>query len=171
MHVTDCFQLGVIKRPYSFKGELVAKLLVDEGDHYIGADRLFILEGGDLVPYFVNRFTTRPKSEFRLKLEDVDSEKEAKRLSGKGIYLPLSEKQHQDAEHTSWVDYLVVDAQAGELGRISAVLDIPGNPQLEVTQAAHEFLIPLNAQFITEVNDDTQTIHTDLPEGLIDLDD
>ena len=128
MHVSDCFQLGVIKRPYSFKGELVAKFLVDEGDRYTASKRLFVLEGEDLVPYFVDRFTTRPKSEFRLKLEDMDSEAEAKRLSGKGIYLPLSEQQHQEAEHTTWVDYLVVDAQAGELGRITAVLDIPGNP-------------------------------------------
>ena len=171
MHVSDCFQLGVIKRPYSFKGELVAKFLVDEGDRYTASKRLFVLDGEDLVPYFVDRFTTRPKSEFRLKLEDMDSEAEAKRLSGKGIYLPLSEQQHQEAEHTTWVDYLVVDAQAGELGRITAVLDIPGNPQLEVTQAAHTFLIPLNAQFITQVNEKGKTLRTNLPEGLIDLDD
>lgn len=64
---------------------------------------------------------------------------------------------------------LLVDQNAGEIGHITEVLEMPQQEMAAVQYQGREVLIPLNEQFIIEVDHATQKVLMDLPEGLLNL--
>lgn len=169
MKKEDCFKLGVIIKPFSFKGEVVARFEVSDPMAYAEIERVFLEESGSLIPYFIYKSSHKSKDQFRFGLEDVENEADAKALVGTPIYLPLDEQVHEEEIGPELVGYEVEDQQLGKLGTVIEFIDLPNNPQLEVSDEEKEFLIPFQDAFIKSIDGDKRVIQTDLPEGLIDL--
>lgn len=169
MKKEDCFRLGVIIKPFSFKGEVVARFEVSDPMAYGELDRIFLEDSGSLVPYFITRSSHKSRDQFRFGLEDVSTEADARSLVGSSIFLPLEELVHEEALGPELVGFSVVDEKLGALGTVINYMDLPNNPQLEVSDDSREFLVPLQDAFIRAIDTHTKVISTDLPEGLIDL--
>ena len=90
MKKSDCFYLGKIVRPYSFKGELLIKLDTDEPEIYSNLDALFIEIRKSLVPYFIQSSRLHKSDLLRVKFEDIDDEEDALRHLKCDVYLPLT---------------------------------------------------------------------------------
>ena len=73
------------------------------------------------------------------------------------------------ADSQSCIGYTVIDQQLGELGILDAILDFDQNPLLQVKNGRTEILIPLQSEFILDIDDRSQTIRVNTPEGLVDL--
>ena len=90
MNKDHCFLLGKITKPFSFKGEVVLWMDVDDSSAYLDVQTLWIPQQSILVPYAV--ISLKPnKDRFVVQLADVTTEDQAKGLSGKDVWLPLSE--------------------------------------------------------------------------------
>lgn len=175
MNVEDCFELGVIARMYSFKGEVILHIDSDYPEDYYDLDMFYLLINNKLVPFFIDSITPTNKiNQIRVKLEDVDSEEQAERIVKKKVMLPLSELPELDSDQFYYheiIGYKVIDEKEGEIGSVVEVLETPGNTLLEVKMMSSDQtgLFPLNDDTFVRVNKDNKEIILNIPEGLIEL--
>lgn len=172
MKKEDCFYLGKLVKKYSFKGELLAKLDTDEPDIYNNLDAVFVELKGQLVPYFIEASQLHKSELLRIKFEDVETEAEADALLKSGLYLPLEFLPKLEGDKFYYheiMNFQVIDENFGLVGTIKGINDSTAQALFEIDRDGIEILIPMNDEFIKEVNKKTKTIKVRTPEGLIDL--
>jgi len=172
MKKEDCFYLGKIVKKYSFKGELLAKLDTDEPELYENLDAIFIDLRGNLVPFFVESSQLHKSDLLRLNFEDVDSEADADALLKCDLYLPLDLLPKLEGNKFYFhevIGFKITDENFGEVGIIKSVNDITAQALFEIDRNNIEILIPMNDEFIVNVDRENKTVYVNTPEGLIDL--
>ena len=173
MNQDQCFLLGKITKPFSFKGEVVLWMDVDDKAAYMDVTTLWIPQQSILVPYAVESLKVN-KDRFVVRLSDVHTEEQAKGLSGKDVWLPLTdmaplpEGKFYFHEVQGWT---AVDRATNQaVGIIQHVVDQGAYPMLEVDFGEGNLgFIPLPEHVDVEVNRHAQTLVLDLPDGLLDV--
>ncbi|GLB51498.1 ribosome maturation factor RimM [Neptunitalea chrysea] len=172
MRKEDCFYLGKIVSKFSFKGEVLIKLDTDEPELYKNLESVFLQIGRNLVPFFIERLSLHKSNLLRIKFEDVDSEADAEALMKTELYLPLSflpELTGNKFYYHEIVGFTMNDVNYGVVGIITGVNESSAQPLFEVEDEGNQILIPMNDDFIVEVNRNKKQIVVQTPEGLIDL--
>ncbi|MFD1017311.1 ribosome maturation factor RimM [Winogradskyella rapida] len=172
MKKDDCFYLGKIVKKYSFKGELLAKLDTDEPDLYDQLEAIFVDLRGNLVPFFVESSQLHKSDLLRLKFEDVDTEADADALIKTDLYLPLDLLPKLEGDKFYFhevIGFKIKDQNFGAVGTITGINDSTAQALFEIDRDGIEILIPMNDEFIVNVDREQQTIEVKTPEGLIDL--
>ena len=84
----EVFKIGQFAKPHGIKGELSlvtnSDVLEDAEDPYIVCEM-----DGILVPFFVEDFRYKTDTVVLVKLEDVNSEEDARMFVGKEVFYPL----------------------------------------------------------------------------------
>ncbi|MFT5215396.1 MAG: 16S rRNA processing protein RimM [Glaciecola sp.] len=172
MQKEDCFYLGKIVTKYSFKGELLAKLDTDQPELYEHLDAIFVQVRNNLIPFFVESSQLHKSDLLRVKFEDVDTEGDADALIKSELYLPLKflpKLEGNKFYYHEVIGFKITDKTFGEIGIITAINDSTAQALFEVDRNGIDILIPMNDEFIIEVNRKTQTITVETPPGLIEL--
>ncbi len=172
MQKEDCFFVGKIVKKFSFKGELLVKLDTDEPEQFIEMESVFVELHKNLIPFFIQESALHKSELLRVKFEEVDSEEAADALLGKDLYLPLDllpKLSGNQFYYHEIIGFKVIDAAYGPVGIITGVNDSTAQPLFEIDHEGKEVLIPVNDQFIVEVDRAGKTLHLNTPEGLIDL--
>ena len=155
----EVFKIGQFAKPHGIKGELSlvtnSDVLEDAEDPYIVCEM-----DGILVPFFVEDFRYKTDTVVLVKLEDVNSEEDARMFVGKEVFYPLDAVDEED---------LVTDVQKGYLGEITDVDETTINVLLRVDHKGEELLIPAVEELITEADHEARSLTVSWPEGLIDL--
>lgn len=105
------------------------------------------------------------------KLVDINSEEEARKLNGLKLSL-FEEDAGEDDEEVSYEDlsgFTVVDRKEGTVGIIEKVDEYPMQLLAMCHYNGQEVLIPLNETIVIEIDKDSKTVTTELPEGLLDI--
>ena len=173
MNQDQCFLLGKITKPFSFKGEVVLWMDVDDAAPYIHVTTLWIPQQNILVPYTIESIKAN-KDRFVVRLSDVTTEDQAKALSGKDVWLPLEEMAPLPSgkfyfhEVRGWT--AVNRANGQSVGIIVHVVDQGAYPMLEVEFGEGNLgFIPLPDHIHIDVKREEKTLILDLPEGLLDV--
>lgn len=172
MRKEDCFYLGKIVRKFSFKGELLAKLETDEPEEYEEMESVFVNFNDNLVPFFIESCQLHKSTLLRINFEDVDTEEDADDLIGAELYLPLDllpKLRGNQFYYHQITGYTVEDINYGTVGTIKSVNDNTAQALFVIENKDKEVLIPINDEFIEEVNHDKKLIVLNTPEGLIDI--
>ncbi len=172
MKKEDCFYLGKIVSKFSFKGEVLIKLDTDEPQSYVKMESVFVDYNDNLVPFFIDKSALHKSDLLRVKFEDVDSEEDADDLMKADIYLPLSllpKLKDDQFYYHEIIGFKVMDTTFGEVGIIKSINDSTAQALFEIDRNGTEVLIPMNDEFIGEINKTSKTIEVTTPEGLIDL--
>jgi 16S rRNA processing protein RimM len=172
MKKEDCFYLGRIVKKYSFKGELLAKLDTDQPELYEYLDAMFVQVRNNLIPFFIESSQLHKSDLLRIKFEDVDSEADADALLKSELYLPLEFLPKLEGNKFYFhevIGFNITDKSFGNIGVIKAINDSTAQALFEVDRDGIEILIPMNDEFIVEVNRKNKTITVETPPGLIDL--
>lgn len=169
---TDCENIGFFRKTHGVHGELVLEFEAHFEFSVEEAVRFFVELEGLLVPFFLKKDGLRFRSANSaiVKLNWVDTEKYAKRLSGSSVYLYKTEivDEPEESFESEFENYLLIDEKIGEIGIISQVDDYAGNIVITVNYRGEELLIPYNDNLLVEVNESQKYIVLNLPEGLID---
>ena len=172
MTTEDCFYLGKIVRKYSFKGELLIKLDTDEPALYENLDAVFIFVGNSLIPFFIESSQLHKSDLLRVKFEEVANEEDADTIMKSDVYLPLELLPKLEGNKFYFhevIGFTMIDTNFGNVGNITAINDNTAQALFEIDRDGTEILIPMNDEFIVEVNREKKTITVETPEGLIDL--
>lgn len=172
MNLKDCFFIGTIVSKFSFKGEVLVKLDSDDPEIYENMESVFIALGGKPVPFFIEKCSLHKSDLLRIKFEDVSSETDAEALMKHKLYLPLSFLPKLSGNQFYFhevIGFTVKDVHYGEVGTIVGVNDTTSQALFEIERDGKQILIPMNDDFLVEVNRKNKTIVVQTPEGLIDL--
>ena len=168
VNTDTCYKIGVITRTHGTRGELSMNFTDDVWDR-ADASYVFLMIDGILVPFFLEAWRFRSDSVALLKFQDIDTSESAQEWVGCEVWFPHSlTPEPTDADTYTWrsfTGWTIIDQEAGELGTIDHVEDTTANTLFCV--GTH--LIPANEAFITSIDAKTRTIHTKLPQGLLEL--
>ncbi len=168
----DCFRLGHVARLHSFKGEVSIYLDVDDPKDYNELESVFVEFDGKLIPFFLERIQLKQKNFAVVKFEDIEREDQAKKLIKCNLYLPkeaLPELGKDEYYFFEIENFSVIDEQHGEIGKVVRVLDLSGNPLIQIDFNGSEILIPKQDKFLKSIDWDKKMIHVVVPEGLIEM--
>ncbi|MCY1518209.1 Ribosome maturation factor RimM [compost metagenome] len=171
MNKEEAFYIGYLTKTKGLKGEVQ---LFFEFDNYeqLDLDVLFIDINTKMVPFFVASCKLYENSTGLFYFEEIDHIDKAKSLLKKKVYLPLSKLPERDPDDFTYNDlrgFLVVDENHGTLGEITAVHEYPQQFVAAFLYQETEVLFPLNEDIILEIDEERNTLHVDLPEGLLDI--
>jgi 16S rRNA processing protein RimM len=168
----DYFELGHFSRTVGLKGHLVLHPESDNPEYYAGEECLYVEENGQYLPYFVEEIKWESKGYFRVKLEEMHSEDDARRMVRKAVFLPLSrlpELEKDQFYYHEVIGFDVVDTKLGKVGTVVDVWDQSAQALFVIKNGEIQHLIPIVDDFLVEVDKTKGLITTQLPEGILDL--
>jgi len=170
MNKTDCFYLGKITKPFSYKGELVVFLDVDQPLEYAKLDAVYIEIGNQLVLYAIDAIRIN-NNKAVVRFADTTVE-HSEQLIGKELYLPLTSLPPLEGNKFYYheiIGFNVEDKVFGTLGPVTQVIDNSRQALFSVDHSGREVLIPIVDDFIIDIDRQQKKILVNCPEGLIDI--
>ncbi len=168
----DFYYLGKVTRLYSFKGELVFYFDVDDISEYSELDAVFIDINGDIIPFVIEKINFTTAKNAIVKLSDINTESDAKKLVNRALYLPIStlpELEGNKFYYHEVIGFEVWDINEGRVGVIESVNDMAAQALFEIKDGFTEILLPIVDNFIVEVNRKEKKVIVEFPEGLLDI--
>ena len=172
MEQVSFFCLGKISKTFGYKGQVIVIVNSDEPEKYKELESVFVEIKHERVPFFITEFSPQFRNSIALKFEDIDSSDAAQKLVGCQVYIPESEAIADEIDEfslTNLTGFEVTDINAGYLGRINQVLELPQQNIMQIFQGKKEILIPLNEDFIRKFDLKKKSILIAAPEGLIEF--
>ena len=168
----EVYQIGRIGKPHGVKGEVLFHFSDDVFDR-TESEYLILEVDGILVPFFMEEYRFRSDETALVRFCDINTQEEARELTGCDVYFLRSEVPEDDDQLT-WaqiVGFSIIDEQSGRsIGTISAIDDSTINTLFELrTPDGRDVLIPASDDLIADVDTESQTITMTIPEGLLDL--
>lgn len=163
--------MGSLIKAHGVQGEMV--LTVPETlDWSEDLDCLVCRIDGILIPFFIESLRPKSGTTMLVKFEDVDTVQATAAFIGLKVYMPRKYAIENGSDEPTWESFLewkVVDRQAGPLGMITAVDDSTPNILFQVRDGDRERIIPANEDWITDVDRKHCILTFNLPQGLADL--
>lgn len=164
-------RMGTFVKPHGVNGEM-ALTVPEDMDWSEDTSYLVCMMNGIPVPFFVESIREKSRTVILVKFDDIDDIRKTDRFMGVTVYLPKEFHVETEDDVLSWssfIDYSVIDTNAGYLGKIEAVDDSTMNVLFLVRDGDRERVIPANEAWIIQVDSDKCQIIYELPEGLADL--
>ena len=172
MQVDDCYQLGYVIKPHGLNGELQILLDVDSPEEYSQLESVFVQQGQQLVPFFIESIAVRGDKAI-VAMEEIENIDDAKALKGSKLFLPLSalpELPDDEYYYHDLVGFVLQQSEGEKIGEIQAVLDAGAQDLLQVKHiTGKEVLVPLTDELIVKVDKAGKMLVMNLPEGLIEV--
>lgn len=169
----DVYRIGRIGKPHGVHGELQIQFSDDVFDR-TDAEYLVLDREGILVPFFMEEYRFRSDELVLMKFSNIDTEKQARELTGSDVYFPrelVENAEDKTLSRAQLAGFTIQDAHTGQtIGEILSVDETTANILFEVrTPSGKEILIPASDELITEVDSSHHAIKMELPDGLLDL--
>ena len=172
MDENNYYYLGKVTRKFSFKGELIVFLDTDTPSHYYGLEKIFLKVDNSYIPYFISKISKYKNNSVRVKFEDVKNESEAMELINYEIFLPIEELPKLEGKKFYYhevIGFKVIDINYGEIGEIIYINDQTPQHLFVVKSSGKEILIPINDDFILDLDRINKIVNLKIPEGLLKI--
>ena len=156
----DVYKIGKLGKPHGVKGE-VRMLCTDDIFDRVESDSLILEIDGILVPFFMEEYRFRSDERVLVKFADIDTEAQARELTGCEVYFPREQADRHEGEAT-WAELVV--------GTMTRVDDTTINILFEgETADGREVLVPASEELVEQVDKTRHRIHVRVPEGILEL--
>ena len=166
-----CFYVGRIVKTHGIKGEVTLRIDNDDFDD-IEELNYFLLDLNDkLIPFFIENIGYHSNKSFIL-FQDINTLEAASQLVGKAAYLPLDllpEREGSDFYSHEVIDFVVIDDEKGELGKVKEIIEYPTQSLIQIIKDDKEILIPIHEDIVKNVDREGKKICIKAPSGLIDM--
>ena len=167
----EVFPIGRLTRVRGTAADLEMTYTDDALDR--GTSEYVVLRlDGILVPFFWEEYRFKNDRQIILRLEDVETPEQARRLVGAEVLYPYSEIDEDDKQMSFGMlqGFTVEDVATGPVGRITSIDDRSENIILYVeTPDGREVLLPFHEDLVADFRIEEKTITLRLPEGLMNL--
>ncbi len=167
----DCFELGYIVRPHGLKGAMHIHLDVDDPTKYNKMESVFVLMGGNLVPFLVKSLQINVAKGI-IEFDGITSTEDAQALNSCPLYLPLTLlpklKRGQFYYHQV-IGYTVVDIVKGPLGTIVDIYSSGAQDIINMKYREKEVLVPVSDEIVLHADHGKNEVYVQLPDGLLEI--
>lgn len=168
----ELIKIGMFNKPHGVRGEISFTFtddMFDRGESpYIVCciDNIY-------VPFFIEEYRFKTGSTALIKLEDIDSDEEARNFTNLDVFYPKKYYIEDEEEATPddyFIGFTISDITHGTLGEVTAIDDSTINVLFVVTAPDdREILIPIQEAFVQAIDEEQRIIHMDLPDGLLEM--
>jgi len=160
-------KIGFISKLNGYKGELV---LASGDDDFLEEKFLFMKIDGIDIPFAVENIFEKGGNVI-VKFEDVDNEEQAVMFMNQEVFMEQKRKKKSRGVESilDLVGFHLLDSASGDLGPIIRIDEFPHQQIAVCIVNGKEILIPLNDDFIDEIDDENKQIKVTLPDGLVDI--
>ena len=167
-------RIGSTGKARGIEGEI--KLYVDDQylEDVIEAEFLFLERDGNKVPLAIS--SIREVQDLLVKFDEINDPTAANNWTNLEVFLPDDEIESRDPDNQQaelhfqgLKNFTIIDSSLGHIGLILEVRDYPQQEMAVIRHTGREVLIPLNSEFIDEINEEKKTVSMNLPEGLLGL--
>jgi 16S rRNA processing protein RimM len=165
-------RIGQIQSTHGLKGELVIGHYLQNANEMKDWEALMVeLYKDSFVPYFILSVKQLNKSEILVLFDEVQSPELAKELLGCNVYAsPLISVNA--LIKNDWDDIIGFSISEKTTGRIGVILEVSqgvGQQFFHVQNGEKEMMIPIQEQWITNVDAEKKVITMDLPDGFVEV--
>lgn len=170
--MANYFNIGKLAAAYGTDGEFVLRHSLGKKTALKDITAVFIEERKDsFMPYFIQKAKAKDAENTYLKLEGIDSREATRVLLQKGVYLEEADFKGlaSAAAPLSLLGFRVEDKEAGPLGEIEEIIEMPLQVLAKVMFKEQEMLLPVNEQTLLKIDKKQQIVYLQLPDGLLDI--
>ncbi|MEN8119877.1 MAG: hypothetical protein ABFS35_06000 [Bacteroidota bacterium] len=173
-------KIASIIKTHGYRGDIVLKQ--DNNISFSLFDKclkegnaIFISKDGIPVPFFISNggIDFIDEQTIQLKLDELDDLEMAKDFINDEVYLTadcIEQQPHSEQLTSGWIGFEVSDEKYGFIGTIVDFdEDVPENPLIIIENRGKELMIPINGDLISSIDMEKKEIHTNLPDGYLDL--
>jgi len=164
--------IGILSKTHGNNGCIVLRLKDIKSEQLKKMESLFVIHDGLPVPFFIEDIIVRDDYTVILKFDDIDTETDARKVTGMEVALPLSLIKSINSvkgNDNEIIGYSVIDHNKGLIGKVSGIIENTKNPLLTVISADKEILIPFHQDIIIKLNNRRKELFVHAPEGLFDI--
>jgi 16S rRNA processing protein RimM len=165
------FSIGHFAATFRLEGELILQHNLGKKTDFKGVQAVFIEEGKDrFLPFFIEKAKSKSDNESYLKLDGISTKEKAHLLCTKKVWLRDEDFRRLAGKTApiSLIGYTLLDKEK-IIGVIDQVIEQPHQILCSIIINEKEVLIPLNESTIQKINHPKKQVHTDLPEGLLEI--
>ena len=169
MEKSNLRHIGKVKDAHGLQGELFIIFFSKDYSWAQDLENIFI----DDVSYEILKLSEH-KDGLKVKLKGLSNRNQSESLIGQSIYVAedFFTSEDGDSIYLSEIEnFLVIDQVFGELGRIKSFSYNGAQDLLVINYKNKDIEIPFVEEFVEEINYDEKTIHMNLPDGLIEIND
>lgn len=171
---SEILEIGRLLKPHGVKGEITVELF---GDIDMLALKCVIVDiDGIFVPFFVQSVRPKTTDTCLVKFDNLDSDTEVSMLSLKPLYALKEEVEIDDGDNDDGfyagdlIGFTAVNPNGETIGTIADINDDTENTLFIIeTGSGESLLVPVAAEFISDIDSENNIVKLDLPEGLSDL--
>jgi len=169
----NLIQIAQVLKSNGIDGELVMSFRDIDPEDIQKTEPVFVYFDGLPVPFFINSLVRRGNTKALVHITDIESFQDAEEVVGKAVYMraeALGEEDYEDGDFSFLEGWTLLDDENEEaVGTITAFMDIPSNPCLEVETKNGEVIIPLHNDLIIDIDEENETLTMVIPDGLLNL--
>ncbi len=160
--------IGRIGKPHGVKGEVMFYFDDDCFDRD-DADCLFLEVDGLSVPYFIEEYRFRSDETCLLKLADVDTEQQARQLTGCQVLYPRSKDEDDSLTWAELEGYTLYNMSGAGRQRVGVIERVDQQTINTLFCLDDGRLVPAADEWVTDIDRQQKTIAMTLPEGLLEI--
>lgn len=167
----DFFYLGVITKPFGYKGQAFIYLDTDQPEKYSDLESVFLHVDDEMVPYMIEEIQLRGSNQAVVKFADIDGD-EIKSFMKTELYLPIAALPPLTGNKFYFhevIGFHVIDSVKGDIGTIVDFIDVIQQPIMQIDFNGKEILIPAVDHFFESIDRAKKEIYIKAPDGLIDV--
>ena len=161
------FQIAQVLKSNGIDGELLMSFRDIDPSEIDQHEPVFIIFDGLPVPFFIEKFTQRGNNKALVKLCDISNLEDAEEVVGRAVYAEEENYDFEDEGYEDLIGWTLADENGNERGTVVEFEDIPGNPCIVVETADGQSMVPLHEDLILSVDEESQVITMEIPEGLL----
>ena len=163
----ELIKIGKVLKTHGYKGHL--KIAIDE--FYIADFQEMAAIFINQLPYFITSKDINSDSQAIILLEDIDAKEKAHPLQGKDIFAKDDDLTEilEEEPYNDLVGFTITDKNLGIIGEIAEIIELPHQFLAQVFKEQKEILIPMNEDFIINIDENKKTIEMQLPDGLLEI--
>ena len=161
--------IGTISKVHGYKGLVKAEINSSE----VGIEKnqtVFIEINKKPVPFLVEEIKNNEKDCF-IKFDDIENSVEAEEIVGLQIFINSEKKYENDENYRNIIGYKVIDQNNNFIGNVASIIERSAQDLLEICHDEKSFFLPCVKQIIIKINHKQKSIFTDIPEGIISIND
>lgn len=166
-------EIGKIRKTHGVNGQvrIIIKSEFKDTEILEKVNPLFVNNRGLFIPFDIEDLYPTGK-EYIVKLLFCDSLDYARELCECKVFVEKKDIRHfedvQPRKH-SIINYSVISEKHGDLGVVSRINEIPGNPVIEIKYENKLILVPYVSEIVKKIDHNAGIVNITPPDGLIEM--
>lgn len=169
---TDLILLGTIRKAHGYEGAVMMSLEDRFTEELPQMEWVFIEIDEKPVPFLVSSLSENASGNIVLKFEGYDSPEVMTEFIGCRVFIKKEDMKNENELSPFLIleGYKIFDRDKKLLGVVTKVMSLPMQYMLVLeNDKKEEILIPLNEEWVMEIDRDRESIYMDLPDGIIQI--